>query len=461
MVDQPITFKNTVNVGGSQGTTTVPLKLYGAVGQTTHLIDLYQDPTQSQPGWGIAALGAMGWGPSGSGAQDTFLSRIATQNGHASDTAGLLVSPYLEVAGGIGFNGALNFLSSGASIQQGGAGSLALTFNQDLTVNRDATVTRRLSVAGTPANALPSGIVLTGQFQSTSGTGATGQNIGSSVGPQTAVNGTAVYHLYVQGGFNANGATGTIGVAIAAYPLSVSSGYAQVIAVDANQPQGGSQENISVRAGGLTKVGGYLQVYGSVQAPTTGSGLRMYGGGDGVVQAYNAGASSWTNLYLQGQTIYVQGSQQSAGGRVIITPYGSVSNVAGTVGAPSGSTTSSSWVAAPSPFYPGITLVVQSGAVGVLIWGNVQMIVSSATPAAPKGFQIAVGVDGSVWMGVISQLQSYVSNGTQTWPFCVFYNGMAAGTHTIQLYWNSPDNATTINWSTTMYSHLSAMAIFA
>src|SRR5215472_16040743 len=144
MTDQPITHKNTLSVGGSQGNTTVPLKLYGATGQTTHLMDLYQDPSQTQPGWGIAALGAMGWGPSGGAAQDTFLSRVATQNGHASDTAGLLVQPYLEVAGGIGFNGALGFLGSGASISQGGAGSLGLILNQDLTVNRDVLVGRNV-----------------------------------------------------------------------------------------------------------------------------------------------------------------------------------------------------------------------------------------------------------------------------------------------------------------------------
>src|SRR5215472_899157 len=136
MVDQPITFKNTVNVGGSQGTTTVPLKLYGAVGQTTHLIDLYQDPSQAQPGWGIAALGAMGWGPSGSGAQDTFLSRIATQNGHASDTSGLLINPYLEVVGNLGIDGALTWKTSGAQIIQGGSGTLALEINRDLYVVR-------------------------------------------------------------------------------------------------------------------------------------------------------------------------------------------------------------------------------------------------------------------------------------------------------------------------------------
>jgi hypothetical protein len=110
MSDQPVTFRNTLNVGGNQTTSTVPLKLYGAVGQTSHLIDLYADPGQAQPGFGFGAIGTFGWGPGGTGAQDTFLSRIATQNGHASDTAGLFVQPRLEVsnsiqAGGYYFNG--------------------------------------------------------------------------------------------------------------------------------------------------------------------------------------------------------------------------------------------------------------------------------------------------------------------------------------------------------------------
>ena len=91
MVDQPVTFKNTVSVGGGQGNTTVPLKLYGATGQTSHLLDLYVDSTQAQPGWGIAATGVMQWGPGGVAPVDTTLSRVGTQNGHATDTAGLLI----------------------------------------------------------------------------------------------------------------------------------------------------------------------------------------------------------------------------------------------------------------------------------------------------------------------------------------------------------------------------------
>ena len=193
MTDQPITFQNTLSVGGSQGTSTVPLKVYGAVGQTTHLLDLYGDHTQSQPGWGMASLGQMGWGPGGSGAQDTFLSRVATQNGHSSDTAGLLISPYLEVAGGIAFNGALGFLTSGASISQGGAGSLRLILNQDLTVNRDVSVGRNVVFSQSGASISQGGAgtllaVVNQNLEVAGGTAAIGAAPSNQVGLAVYVN---------------------------------------------------------------------------------------------------------------------------------------------------------------------------------------------------------------------------------------------------------------------------------
>lgn len=125
MTDQPVTFSNVLTVGGNQGQTTVPLKLYGAIGQTNHLIDLYADRTQSQPGWGTDAKGDFAWGPGGTAPQDTFLSRIATQNGHSSDTAGLLVNPRLEVSGVFQPNEIA--FPNGSTIQQYGANTLIVT----------------------------------------------------------------------------------------------------------------------------------------------------------------------------------------------------------------------------------------------------------------------------------------------------------------------------------------------
>ena len=152
MVDQPVTFKNMLTLGGSQGSTTVPLKVYGAVGQTGHLLDLYTDNTNANPGWGIAAAGQMGWGPGGAAPIDTNLSRVALQNGHATDTAGLLVSPYLEITGVMALDGSISWKTSSASIQQGAAGSLALTINQDLTA-RNVTLTGALGGNAVVSNA--------------------------------------------------------------------------------------------------------------------------------------------------------------------------------------------------------------------------------------------------------------------------------------------------------------------
>jgi hypothetical protein len=132
MTDQPVTFKNAVVVGGSQGSATAPLKLYGAIGQSSHLLDLYTDTVQLQPGWGIGATGAMAWGPGGTGVQDTFLSRVGTQNGHVSDTAGLFIDPLLEVNGVV--NADSFAFSNGTTMATDGAFSVVI--NQDLTLNR-------------------------------------------------------------------------------------------------------------------------------------------------------------------------------------------------------------------------------------------------------------------------------------------------------------------------------------
>jgi len=110
MTDQPVTFSNTLTLGGNQSVSTVPMRVYGAIGQNTDLIDLYADKNQSQPGFGLSAAGRFAWGPGGASPQDTFLSRIGTQNGHASDTPGLLINPTLEVTGNVVAGGTISAL---------------------------------------------------------------------------------------------------------------------------------------------------------------------------------------------------------------------------------------------------------------------------------------------------------------------------------------------------------------
>lgn len=118
MVDQPVTFSNTLSLGGMQGTSTVPLKIYGAPGQTTHLIDLYSDRTNAQPGFGFSAIGTFGWGPGGTAPIDTSLSRIGTQI-LGTDTPGLLISPQLMVNGNILPRASIVW-PSGAALADGG-----------------------------------------------------------------------------------------------------------------------------------------------------------------------------------------------------------------------------------------------------------------------------------------------------------------------------------------------------
>jgi hypothetical protein len=134
MLDQPITFRNSVVIGGNQGQTQAALSLYGAVGQTSNLLNLYPTTASLNPTFGFAASGAFGWGPGGSLVQDTFLSRIGTQNGHVTDTAGLLLQPNIEVTGSIFCDGPIDF-PAGGIISDGGTASVGI--GTDLAVQRN------------------------------------------------------------------------------------------------------------------------------------------------------------------------------------------------------------------------------------------------------------------------------------------------------------------------------------
>jgi hypothetical protein len=131
MADQPVTFRNVATVGGNQGITTVPFKIYGSPGQNTNLIDLYPDRSSSQPGFGIGASGQFGWGPGGTAPQDTHMSRIGNQNGHTDNAAGLYVVPALELLGDMKVSGSTVItgdLTAGTlSVSGGGLGTIGAT----------------------------------------------------------------------------------------------------------------------------------------------------------------------------------------------------------------------------------------------------------------------------------------------------------------------------------------------
>jgi len=340
MVDQPVTFKNILTLGGNQGTTTVPLKLYGAVGQTSHLLDLYTDNTNANPGWGIAASGLMAWGPGGAAPTDTTLSRVAVQNGHSTDTAGLLITPYLDVAGSMQVNGALTFKTSGAVINQGSAGSLLATINQDLQVNR-------MLVTGTPGtypgynqgiavqnNGVGYGIVVQPNINASSGqpagvysnpiqTVSNPNNIeGYIAAPQTAA---AAITVGAAIGFHAYGVTkgsgSTLNYSYGMYIEAQNQGSTQNIGINIVAPTGGSGQAIGIQNYGFLAQNNGMRVSG-VQFAPAGVGIEINHDGTvngGGLQSYNRSTSSWTDLVLAGRNVNL-----SPQGGSLIIPNGSI-----------------------------------------------------------------------------------------------------------------------------------------
>ena len=354
MLDQPVTFKNTLTLGGNQGSSTVPLKIYGAVGQTGHLLDLYADTGQAQPGFGFGAAGNFAWGPGGVSPQDTFLSRVATQNGHASDTAGLLVQPYLEVAGPIQAN-SYQF-ANGATLTGPGANPFQLTINQDLVVNRNATVNqdlrvnRSLGVGGAPSAATAHGSAVF--ISSNSGTnpqsllsvgtsadpplqGVPGTSTAAamSLGPtmQAVANGVSLYGGYWTPFWSAGGFTGLVAIGLFIGPQPTPAGFDHTEALHLTAPTGGTGNNYSLVADGGAGIMGPVGI-GTMSTTTAQAQqhLRLIVAGTATVGPQNYGAivqvGGQVNVSKAGDGLYGEYFQPTlnAAGQANITAVGMV-----------------------------------------------------------------------------------------------------------------------------------------
>jgi len=131
-----------------------------------------------------------------------------------------------------------------------------------------------------------------------------------------------------------------------------------------------------------------------------------------------------------------------------------VSSYGGLVNAPGGSTTSSSFVAAPAPFgTTGITVNCQSGHTGILFSGTISTYSPVATASNPVLWQLAIGLDGALWMTSLSQFSIMLpSSYAQSAGFAFYYNNaLSIGTHTFTLYWLSTTSQQ-LNWGTGNYS---------
>jgi hypothetical protein len=305
MVDQPVTFRNTLVVGGSQGATTVPLKLYGAVGQIGDLLDLYVDPSQAQPGFGFGALGNFAWGPGGVAPQDTFMSRVALQNGHVSDTAGLLIRPYLEVAGII--SGQQYQFPNGTVLSSPAAFSLSI--NQDLTVQRFLVVNSAVGIGIAPA----ANILLTLAGSATA-IGTVAYGLLDEANLIAAANADSLQGASISPTFNGGGHSNIVsyGLVVTAPAVSNTPGASTGTGIWVNSPVGNS---------GGTNRGVY------VSAPSGGTaniGLEVGGGAPGL--QVDAGGAVINGTPAQSTVLNIAGGATTYG--LIVNPTLTAASIA-------------------------------------------------------------------------------------------------------------------------------------
>lgn len=77
ITDQAATLKNTLRLGGNQGTTASLLRLDGVTSQTGPLLDARAVSTDAQPVLSVSVAGKTSVGAGGASAVDTTLERLA------------------------------------------------------------------------------------------------------------------------------------------------------------------------------------------------------------------------------------------------------------------------------------------------------------------------------------------------------------------------------------------------
>lgn len=90
MTDQAITLKNTLRVGGSQGTTSVPLRVDGVTAQTANMQEMYTLAADAQPVYAVSKAGLIQIGPGGASVVDTTIGRASA--GNVSVSGGLVTT---------------------------------------------------------------------------------------------------------------------------------------------------------------------------------------------------------------------------------------------------------------------------------------------------------------------------------------------------------------------------------
>lgn len=77
MTDQPVSFANTLTVGGSQGAGASPFRINGVTAQTANMVEARALAADVQPLFSIGPTGTLAWGPGASTGTDVSLRRSA------------------------------------------------------------------------------------------------------------------------------------------------------------------------------------------------------------------------------------------------------------------------------------------------------------------------------------------------------------------------------------------------
>lgn len=325
MLDQPVTFANTLQIGGSQSTGSVPFRVSSVAAGTANVIEVRTLPTDANPVLAIARTGPISLGAGGGSALDASLTRSGVNEITASGT--FKATTVSVVAGDLTLTAGVLHLGGATGVIAGGTVSTNFNNNANNATNLTITDAGLVSIPRgslgvgvaaassqtvhiTAPAATQTGLALDGTL-----TSAGGFAQGFLVNPTfiAGANSDSVYGISIAPTWNANTHNTLTAYGIYVQTGAVPAGFSTNYGIYVATPTGGSVTNIGVRisggapalqvdAGGLSIIGGGLLVGGT--APVVGA--NQIGLGGPIVGTGAGGAATLGQIGGSGPTINAQ-----------------------------------------------------------------------------------------------------------------------------------------------------------